>query len=193
MASFAVCPPHCTRCLSPDGDALGLGSRGRGALVLRVGVVGAGLLKFLGTGLAVEETGLLDGAAGLNATGDAAVVLWSAVPVGGAVDGGREVGDLLGNRVLGADGAGIDAVALAGLGHGVVARVEVFAVLEVLGEVIGARGKLAVEAEKTLLLGGKGRDVDLVLLVGVHSGQLRGNAREKLVSRSDGSRLAVET
>jgi hypothetical protein len=57
--------------------------------------------------------------------------------------------------VLGADGAGVDAVALAGLGHGVVAGVEVLAVLEMLGEVVGAGGELAVEAEEALLLGGE--------------------------------------
>jgi len=35
---------------------------------------------------------------------------------------------------------------------------------------IGFRGKFAVEAEKTLFIRGKGADVDLVLLVGVHLG-----------------------
>jgi hypothetical protein len=64
------------------------------------------------------------------------------------------MGNVFGDRVLGADGAGIDAIAFAGLGHGIVARVEVFAVLEMLGEVVGAGGELAVEAEEALLLGG---------------------------------------
>ena len=63
--------------------------------------------------------------------------------------------DVLGNWVLRADGAGVDTVALAGLGHGVVARVEVLAVLEVLGEVVGARGELAVEPEEALFFGGE--------------------------------------
>jgi hypothetical protein len=74
----------------------------------------------------------------------------------GVLDGRREVGDVLGNRVLGPNGTGVNAVALAGLGHGVVARVEVLAVLEMLGEVVGTRGELAVEAEEALLLRGEG-------------------------------------
>lgn len=59
--------------------------------------------------------------------------------------------DILGNRVLRADSTGIDAVALASLGHGVVARIKVLAVLQVLGEVVGSGRKLAVKAEKALL------------------------------------------
>ena len=63
--------------------------------------------------------------------------------------------DVLGDGVLGAYGSSVDAVALAGLGHGIVARVEVLAVLEMLGEVVGSGGKLAVETEKALLLRGE--------------------------------------
>jgi hypothetical protein len=63
------------------------------------------------------------------------------------------VGNVLGDGVLRADSTSVDAVALAGLGHGIVARVEVLAILEMLGEVVGSGGQLAVEAEKTLLLG----------------------------------------
>lgn len=66
------------------------------------------------------------------------------------------MGDVLGNGVLRADGARVDAVGLAGLGERVVARVEVLALLEVLGEVVGAGGELAVEAEEALFLGGEG-------------------------------------
>lgn len=62
------------------------------------------------------------------------------------------MGDVLGDGVLRAYGASVHAVALASLGHGIVARVEVFAVLEVLGEVVGSGGQLAVEAEETLLI-----------------------------------------
>ena len=80
----------------------------------------------------------------------------AAAVVGAAVDGRGEVWDVLGDGVLGADSAGIDAIALAGLGHGVVARVEVLALLEVLGEVVGPGGELAVEAEEALLVGGEG-------------------------------------
>lgn len=61
--------------------------------------------------------------------------------------------DVLGDRVLRADSTSVDAVALARLGHGVVAGIKVLAVLQVLGEVIGSGRKLAIEAEKTLLLG----------------------------------------
>jgi hypothetical protein len=63
----------------------------------------------------------------------------------------REVGDLFGDGVLGADGAGVDAVALASLGHGIVTAVKVLALLEVLGEVVGTAGQLAVEPEEALL------------------------------------------
>jgi len=58
--------------------------------------------------------------------------------------------------MLGADRTGVDAVGLSGLGERVVAAVEVLALLEVLGEVVGARGQLAVEAEEALLLRGQG-------------------------------------
>ena len=66
------------------------------------------------------------------------------------------MGDVLGDGVLRSDGGGVDAVALAGLGHGVVAAVKVLALLEVLGEVVALGGKLAVETEEALLLGGEG-------------------------------------
>lgn len=110
---------------------------------------------------------LLNRAASLD-TGDRAVVgmlgdgaaAWASAigngrAVVGVVDGGGKVGDVLGDRVLGADGTSIYAVALAGLGHGIVARIEVFAVLEMLGEVVGAGRELSVEAEETLLLWGE--------------------------------------
>jgi hypothetical protein len=109
-------------------------------------------LIIVGAGLAVEEAALLHWAAGLDA-GDGAVMSVLRDGAAGAVDGGGEVRDVLGDGVLGADSAGINAVTLASLGHGVVARVKVFAVLQMLGEVVGAGGKFAVESEKTLLLG----------------------------------------
>lgn len=65
------------------------------------------------------------------------------------------MGDVLRDRVLRAHGASIDTVTTASLGHGVIAGVEVLAVLEVLGEVIGAGWEFAVEAEQALLLGGE--------------------------------------
>jgi hypothetical protein len=46
--------------------------------------------------------------------------------------------------VLRTDCAGIDAIALSSLGHGIVAGVEVFSVFEVLREVIGSRREFAV-------------------------------------------------
>lgn len=123
-------------------------------LLILIGFVG-----LVGVGLVVEEAALLDRAAGLD-TGDGAMVgvLGDRTTVGagsvgdsgggvGVVDGGREVGDVLGNRVLGADGTSIYTIALSGLGHGIVTGIEVFAVFEMLGEVIGAGGELAIEAE----------------------------------------------
>lgn len=64
--------------------------------------------------------------------------------------------DVLREGVLGADAAGVDARGFAGFGEGVVAAVEVFAVFELLGEVVGFGGELAVEAEEALLVGGEG-------------------------------------
>lgn len=123
-------------------------------LLVLVGFVG-----LVGVGLVVKEAALLNGAASLD-TGDGAMVgmLGDRASVGtgsvgnsrggvGVVDGGREVGDVLGNRVLGADGTSIYTIALSGLGHGIVTGIEVFAVFEMLGEVVGAGGELAIEAE----------------------------------------------
>lgn len=64
--------------------------------------------------------------------------------------------DVLREGVLGADAAGVDARGLAGFGERVVAAVEVFAVFELLGEVVGFGGEFAVEAEEALLVGGEG-------------------------------------
>lgn len=61
------------------------------------------------------------------------------------------MGDVLWDGMLGSDGTCVDAVTLASLGHGVVAGIEVFAFLEMLGEVVGAGGELSVETEETLL------------------------------------------
>ena len=148
--------------LSTDGD--GIASRGGCCcvccvllllLILSLGVVG--------TRLALKEAALLDGAASLDA-GDGAVVgvlgnaarRRSGAASVDVVGGRREVGDVLGDGVLGAYGAGVDTVALAGLGHGIVARVEVLALLEMFGKVIGAGRQLAVETEETLFLRGEG-------------------------------------
>jgi hypothetical protein len=139
--------------LSSDGDALAAGGIGLGCsgdCVL--GLVCVVCLGLIDAGFALEEAALLDRAASLDA-GDGAMVLGDASS--GAVHRGGEMGDVFGHRVLRADGTGVNTVTLAGLGHGIVARVEVLAVLEMLGEVVGAGGQLAVEAEETLLLGGE--------------------------------------
>lgn len=146
-------------------------------------------LNVISARLPLQEAALLDGTTGLDSR-DAAVVRvlgeasilrlrGRASPRSGTGRGGRvarvdvangrgQMGDVLSHRVLRAYSTGVDAIALAGLGHGVVAGVEVLAVLEVLGEVIGARGELAVKTEEALLLRGEGLDVDLVLLMRIH-------------------------
>lgn len=63
------------------------------------------------------------------------------------------MGNVLGERMLRADGTSVNTITLAGLGHGIVTRVEILAVLEMLCEVVGSRGQLAVETEETLFLG----------------------------------------
>jgi hypothetical protein len=138
--------------LSSDWDALAAGGNGLrcSSSVRTLGPVGVVSLGLLDAGLALEEAALLNGAAGLDA-GDGSVVLRD---VGsGAVYRGGEVGNVLGDGVLRANGTSVNAVTLAGLGHGIVARVEVLAILEMLGEVVRSGGQLAVEAEETLFLG----------------------------------------
>lgn len=134
--------------LFPNGDCLWARAFGgeTSSLVLLLGIIGARLT--------VQKAALLDGGtalvgAGAGSTADAAVMLGGAV----VAVGRGEVGDVLGNRVLGAHGARVDRVALASLGHGIVAAVEVLAVLQVLREVVRLGGQLAVEAEEALLLG----------------------------------------
>lgn len=138
-------------CLSSDGDAL---------VLLGLGLIAGLLLGIVGARLAVQEAALLDRASSLAAAGarDAAVVRGqegnAAVAVGAV--GRGQVGDVLGHGVLAADGARVDAVALASLGHGIVAAVEVLAVLQVLGEVVRLAGQLAIQAEESLLIGREG-------------------------------------
>jgi hypothetical protein len=117
-----------------------------------------GGLEVLGVGLAVQEAALLDGAGGLHARVVLVVVVrvQHAADAVGPADGAREVGDVLRDGVLAADGARVDAVALSGLAHGIVAAVKVLTLLEMLGEMFAAVGELAVESEEPLLLGGEG-------------------------------------
>lgn len=136
--------------LSSDGDALAAGGNRLGCNgVCILGLGGIISLCLLGAGLALQKAALLDRTTGLDAR-DGAMVLGDAGS--GAVHRGGEVGNVLGDGVLRSDSTSVDAVALAGLGHGIVPRVEVLAILEMLGEVVGSGGQLAVEAEKTLLL-----------------------------------------
>jgi len=67
-----------------------------------------------------------------------------------------------------AEAADQGVVGFAGFGEGVVAAVEVLALLQLgLQQVFFGR-QFAVEAEEFLLFFGEGADVDFVLLVGVH-------------------------
>ena len=64
--------------------------------------------------------------------------------------------NVLRERVLATNGACVDRGGFSGFGEGVVARVEVFALLEVFGQVVGLGGELAVEAEEALFVWGEG-------------------------------------
>jgi hypothetical protein len=68
----------------------------------------------------------------------------------------REVWDGVWGRVLAAEAADERIVGLAGFGEGIVARVEVFALLELVLEEILLVGELAVEAEELLFFFGEG-------------------------------------
>jgi hypothetical protein len=84
-----------------------------------------------------------------HTSGDASVVT---VPT----NRGGQMRDILGNGMLAAHGTGIDGIRFAGFGEGVVARVEVLALFEVLGEMVGSGGEFAVEAEEAGFLWGEG-------------------------------------
>jgi hypothetical protein len=71
------------------------------------------------------------------------------------------VRDVFWERMLGANTAGVDTASLAGFGERIVAAVEVLAFFEMLGEVVGFGGELAVETEKTLLVGRQRLDRDI--------------------------------
>jgi hypothetical protein len=68
----------------------------------------------------------------------------------------REVRDGVWGRVLATEAADERVVGLAGCGESVVARVEVFALLELVLEEIFLVGELAVEAEELLFFFGEG-------------------------------------
>lgn len=138
--------------LASSNRCSGKSSGNRLGLFLVFLVVSAQRHLALGGCLSVQEAALFDRTAGLDAGNRSAVGV--ARSAGAAAVGRRcQVRDVFGDGVLRANGTGV--VALAGLGHGIVARVEVFAVFQVLGEVVGSRGKLAVEAEEPLLIRGE--------------------------------------
>ena len=165
--------------LAADGQTL---LRVPGSLTLgRILAVGRGII--VNAGLSLKEAALLDRAAAVDLACRAGAgtamqgrVVEARGAAGAAAGGvvlaallrGGGVGDVLGDGVLRANGGGVDAVALAGLGHGVVAAVKVLALLQMLGEVVGLGGELAVQAEQALLLGRERADVNLVLLVRIH-------------------------
>lgn len=123
-----------------EASLLNRTARSRGTAIVVVAVVAV-----VAVAVATRSSGRL-----AVARGQAGVVLL-AVPVGRG-----QVGDVLGHGVLAAHGARIDAIALARLAHGVVAAVEVLALLQVLGEVVRLGGQLAVKPEEALLVGREG-------------------------------------
>lgn len=146
----------CISFIAPSQETPLSSNRNALRLLGSLGVLGGLLLSVVGACLAVQEAALLDRAGGLSAIGtaaDAAVVRHGETAVAVGAVGRGEVRDVLGYGVLAADGARVDAVALSCLGHGIVAAVEVFTVLQVLGEVVRLAGQLAVEPEEALLVG----------------------------------------
>lgn len=113
--------PFSFNALSSDWNALAAsGNRLRYSSICILGLVGIITLGLVSACLALEEAALLDRAASLDA-GHGAVMGVLGYVGSGAVHRGREVGYVLGDWVLRADGTSINAVALAGLGHGIVA------------------------------------------------------------------------
>lgn len=86
--------------------------------------------------------------------GDATSVLAVGSPGTGVLL--RQMRDSVGRRVLATQTADERIVGLAGFGHGIVAGVEVFALLELVLEEVLLVGELAVETEELLLLFGEG-------------------------------------
>lgn len=70
--------------------------------------------------------------------------------------------DILRDGMFAAHGTGIDGIRLAGFAEGVVAAVEILALFEVLGEMVGSGGELAVEAEEAGFFGGEGLWISLL-------------------------------
>ena len=93
------------------------------------------LFQLLRARLPIQETALLHRASALCAAraSQVDIAIAAATLVGIAYAGGREVGYVFWERVLGANAAGVDAAGFSGLGQCVVAGVEVLALFEVLG------------------------------------------------------------
>ena len=66
--------------------------------------------------------------------------------------GGGKMWDILGERVLGANAAGVDFGDLAGFRESVIAGIEVFSFFKVFRKMIRLRGELSIEAEEALLI-----------------------------------------
>jgi hypothetical protein len=94
------------------------------------------IINLIHTRLPIQEAALLNRAAALQSSRAARVVdiaVAAAAQACIAYAGRRQVRDVFGEGMLGADAAGVDGAGFAGLGQRVVARVEVLALLEVLG------------------------------------------------------------
>ena len=115
------------------------------------------IINFIHTRLPVQEAALLDRAAALQSSRATRVdiAVAAAALACTAYARRRQVRDVFGEGMLGTDAAGVDGASFAGLGQRVVARVEVLALFEVLGQVVGLGGELAIEAEESLLVWGE--------------------------------------
>jgi len=94
------------------------------------------LIGLLDTRLPIQKAALLHRTAALEANrgGDRMNISVAATTLVCRSDAGRrEVRDVFGEGMLGANAACIDGACFAGLGEGVIAGVEVFALFEVLG------------------------------------------------------------
>jgi hypothetical protein len=76
--------------------------------------------------------------------------------------------DIFWERMFRADAAGIDGRCFASFGECIIAGVEIFTFLELFGQMVGFAGKFAIETEESLLIRGKGCNIDLILLQRIH-------------------------
>jgi hypothetical protein len=63
--------------------------------------------------------------------------------------------NVLREGMLRANTSSVNWACFSGLGKGIIARIEVLALLEMFSKVIGLRGELAIKAEESLLIGGE--------------------------------------